>query len=103
MPFAFINSLSVSFLGSRRKMGINVPVGDAQGGTPSTYIETIIPDAYDVTISLQGMNDESRNFLYTSVNRNPVTANKNTATQVTGAGTANLTTNVSNFGETPTL
>ena len=103
MPFAFINSLSVSFLGSRRKMGINVPLGDTQGGTPSTYIETIIPDAYDITISLQGMNDESRNFLYTSVNRNPVTANKNTATQATGAGTANLTANLTTFGETPTL
>ena len=100
MPFAFINSLSVSFLGSRRKMRINVPVSDTLGGTPSTNINTIIPDAYEVTISLQGMNDESRNFLYTSVNRNPVSTNKNVATQASGTGTT--ASFITNLGEPQT-
>jgi hypothetical protein len=101
MPFAFINNLTVSFLGSRRVMGINVPIGNIPGETPSTYIQTIIPDAYEVTISLQGMNEESRNFLYTSIKSSrPVTTNTNVATQASGAGTT--ASFITNFGETPT-
>lgn len=90
MPFAFINSLTVSFLGSRRKMRINVPVGDTPNETPSTSIEAIIPDAYEITISLQGLNDESRNFLFTSINKTPVTTNNVNARS--GTGQANITT-----------
>ena len=100
MPFAFINSFSVNFLGARRKMGITVPVGSDSGGT--TYMaDVIIPDAYEVNITLQGLNDESRNFLYASVERNNVTVNSNTATQSTGANTATLTTRAGGAPTTP--
>jgi len=68
MPFAYINSLSINFLGSRRLMDITVPVGE--GGT---NITTIIPDAYEVNITLEGMNEETRNFLYANIVPAPVT------------------------------
>jgi hypothetical protein len=58
MPFAYIQSLKVDFVGSRRHMNIEVPI---TGKT--TTINTIIPDAYNVTITLAGLIAESRNFL----------------------------------------
>jgi hypothetical protein len=75
MPFAFINNFSVNFLGNRRMMKIQVPVG-LNPGEKSITIETIIPDAYEVTITLTGLNDETRNFLYTNVTKGPVTVSK---------------------------
>jgi len=58
MPFAYIKDLKVDFKGARRQMNMEVPI---QGG--STTISTIIPDAYEVTITLVGLIAESRNFL----------------------------------------
>ena len=60
MPYAFISNLSVSFMGSRRSYYINVPTS----GGGSTRIQTIIPDAYMVSITLKGLIAESQNFLY---------------------------------------
>lgn len=59
IPFAFIKSLSVQFMGARRAYRMNVP---SMNGF--TRINTIIPDAYVVTISLQGLVGETQNFLY---------------------------------------
>ena len=73
MPFAFISNLSVKFLGSRRLMNISVPI--QTGSSDSTVLNTIIPDAYEVSITLNGMNEETRNFLYASVQSSPVTVN----------------------------
>jgi hypothetical protein len=56
-------------------MKIQVPVG-LNPGEKSITIETIIPDAYEVTITLTGLNDETRNFLYTNVTKGPVTVSK---------------------------
>jgi hypothetical protein len=72
MPFAYIRSLSIDFIGNRREVKINVPVGDqARGG--STVLTTIVPDAYQININVEGLNDETRNFLYASVTQSPVT------------------------------
>lgn len=60
MPYAFVNSLNVQFVGSRRSYVINVP----NSGGGSTKIQTIIPDAYMVTIQLKGLVAETQNFLY---------------------------------------
>jgi hypothetical protein len=60
MPYAFVSGLSVNFLGSRRSYYINAPT--LGGGT--TKIQTIIPDAYLVNITLKGLIAESQNFLY---------------------------------------
>jgi hypothetical protein len=59
IPYAYIKGLSVQFMGARRSYKINVP---SMKGTRK--INTIIPDAYIVTISLQGLVAETQNFLY---------------------------------------
>ena len=66
MPYAFINSISVQFLGSRRNIKLDVPIGTSPNSFITT-IETVVPDAYEVTIGLEGLNEESRNFLYSSI------------------------------------
>lgn len=58
MPYAYISSLKVDFLGARRHMNLEVPV---LGG--NSTISTIVPDAYEVTLTLTGLIGESRNFL----------------------------------------
>ena len=60
MPYAFVNSLNVQFVGSRRSYVINIP----NSGGGSTKIQTIIPDAYMVTMQLKGLVGETQNFLY---------------------------------------
>ena len=59
MPYAYISGLSVQFMGSRRSYYLNVP---SLKGT--SKILTIVPDAYMVNITLQGLVAESQNFLY---------------------------------------
>lgn len=72
MPFAYIRGLNINFIGSRREVKIRVPIGDeTRGGF--TELTTIVPDAYEVQIELEGMNEETRNFLYASVAQSPVT------------------------------
>jgi len=72
MPYAYINSLSVSFLGSRRTIDIEVPIFNNDSATP-TVLTTTIPDAYQVEFSIEGMNEETRNLLYANVVSRPVT------------------------------
>lgn len=60
MPYAFISNMTVDFFGSRRSYHINIPNG--RNGT--TKIQTIIPDAYSVTITLKSLVSETQNFLY---------------------------------------
>jgi hypothetical protein len=59
-PYSFISRLTVDFMGARRSYYINAP--SANGGT--SKIQTIIPDAYMVTITLQSLLAETQNFLY---------------------------------------
>jgi hypothetical protein len=58
LPYAFIKSLSIDCLGARRLMDLEVPT---PGG--SSTISTIVPDAYNITIKLEGLVPTSRNFL----------------------------------------
>ena len=62
-PFAYIENMKIAFLGSTRKMIIEVPYGES--GTRT--IESIVPEAYDVTISLRALTRESQNFLYSMI------------------------------------
>lgn len=59
MPFAFIQNLTVQFMGARRSYKINVP--SSQG---FSKISTIIPDAYIVSITLKGLVAETQNLLF---------------------------------------
>lgn len=80
MPYAYISSLSVKFLGNRREMEFDVPIMDegVDGGTSNNVgnIKTVIPDAYELTMTITGLNEETRNFIYASVKKNKLTVNK---------------------------
>tara|TARA_R110002050_G_scaffold98778_4_gene205079 strand:- start:1009 stop:2172 length:1164 start_codon:yes stop_codon:yes gene_type:complete len=79
MPYAYISSLSVKFLGNRRDMEFDVPImGEGDGGSASNIgsIRTVIPDAYELSLSITGMNEETRNFIYASVKKDKLTVNK---------------------------
>jgi len=61
-PFCFIEEMTIDFVGSRRRMNINVPLGNGV-----TRINTIIPDAYMVNITLRTLTSETQNFLYSTL------------------------------------
>ena len=78
MPYSYIKSMSVNFLGNRRTMDINLPVTKftttgSDVGTQVRTIRTAIPDAYELTFQITGLNDETRNFMYESIDRGVVT------------------------------
>lgn len=80
MPYAYISNLSVKFLGNRREMEFDVPIMNegVSGGTSNNIgnIKTVIPDAYEVSITVTGLNEETRNFIYASVKKDKLTVNK---------------------------
>lgn len=75
MPYAYISNLNVRFLGSRRIMKIPVPVLDENDSNVG-LIETTVPDAYELDITVTGMNEETRNFLYANVTKSKLQVNK---------------------------
>jgi hypothetical protein len=75
MPYSYITGIKVDFLGNRRTMSIDLPVvGSAEGDNAGKKINTVIPDAFNITITLRGLNDETRNFLYESITPGVVTS-----------------------------
>jgi len=71
MPYAYITRLEVQFVGSRRPMNITFK-DESSLGQGKNSVNTIIPDGYLVQITLKGLVAETRNFLYTSLNADPV-------------------------------
>ena len=84
MPYAFISSLSVKFLGSRRLLKIQAPINNG------ISFQTIIPDAYEVNITIEGLNEETKNFLYAAI-----TGGSSSSKVTVGGGT--IPTGLSNF------
>ena len=76
MPYSYITNIRVDFIGNRRTMNVDMPViGSSEGGAGETRkINTVIPDAFNVSITLQGLNYETRNFLYESISPGTVTS-----------------------------
>lgn len=72
MPYAYVSRLEVQFVGSRRPMEITFK-DESSLGQGQNRVNTIIPDGYTVQITLKGLVAETRNFLYTSLNADPVT------------------------------
>jgi hypothetical protein len=78
MPYSYIKSMSVEFIGNRRTMKIKIPVTkfSSKGsdvGIQSREITTVIPDAFQLNFTITGLNDETRNFLFESIDKNVVT------------------------------
>jgi hypothetical protein len=76
MPYAYISDLSVNFLGNRRTMEITVPVEGNENNSGGLTLNAAIPDAYELNITLKGLNEETRNFIYESINPGVVRASE---------------------------
>lgn len=83
IPYAYIRQLSIKYLGARRSYKIDVPGGGE--------ISSIIPDAYVVDITLEGLVADTKNFMYASL------TNKNDVVSVASASTTNVFSEVSNI------
>jgi|TARA_E500000318_G_scaffold108826_1_gene120499 hypothetical protein len=75
MPYSYIKSIQIDFIGNRRTMGIDIPGFNETSGNQNlqerTTINTVVPDAYNVKITFEGLNKETRNFLIRSLG-NPI-------------------------------
>lgn len=71
MPYSYITKIQVDFIGNRRTMDIDIPsfgvIGSNESLQDRTIINTVIPDAYNVSISFSGLNKETKNFLIRSL------------------------------------
>lgn len=85
--YAYVSRVDVKFLGATRRMSLPIPTEAASDGTGdvnrnSFEVKTIIPDAYQVSVTLTEIFPESQNFLYHSVNqqnRKVTTENRSTS------------------------
>lgn len=76
IPYAYLKMLKISYLGARRAYKLSVP--------GAGKISTIVPDAYIVDITLEGLVADTKNFMYASL------AGKNDIVSVGSASTFNL-------------
>lgn len=98
LPFCYISGLGVDFIGSRRELSFGLSVVDnlnvdasapltgpvREGDSTTTPIRgfsnnsvlrnitTIVPDAYRVRITIKSLLPESRNFMYSVLNKNNI-------------------------------
>jgi len=75
IPYAYISNIDIEYKGSRRSMDIQVPMDayfadEDEHSTEMVSFNTIIPEAYQVTLTITGLVADSRNFMY-SVVTNP--------------------------------
>jgi hypothetical protein len=77
LPFCYITSIDIKFQGSRRELPIQIPYSEQQTNIGSSgsvqgidtasstkTINTVIPDAYIVNITLKSMLGNTKNFMY---------------------------------------
>jgi hypothetical protein len=74
IPFAYISNIDIEYKGSRRQMTIPIPYIKEESGSSTgdsqrqTYdLTTIIPEAYQVNLTITSLVSDSKNFLYSSV------------------------------------
>lgn len=76
MPYAYFSNIDIEYKGSRRQMVIPIPYmkpkdsSDKSTGSSgrSTFdVSTIIPEAYQVTLTITGLVADSKNFMYSSI------------------------------------
>lgn len=72
--YSYVSRVDVKFLGATRRMSLPIPTEVASDGTgdvnrSSFEVKTIIPDAYQVSVTLTEIFPETQNFLYHSVNQ----------------------------------
>lgn len=72
--YAYVSQVDIKFLGATRRMNLPIPTEAAADGTgdrsrSSFEVQTIIPDAYQVSVTVKEIFAETQNFLYHSVNQ----------------------------------
>lgn len=85
--YAYVSKIDVKFLGATRRMSLPIPTEAASDGTgdvsrSSFEVKTIIPDAYEVSVTMTEIFSETQNFLYHSVNQQ----NRQVTTENRGSG-----------------
>lgn len=65
--YSYMSNISISMLGTRRKMRFD---NTTALGAGMDSIETIVPDAYQVNITMSELISESQNYMFESVMRN---------------------------------
>jgi len=78
MPYAYISSMSVDFIGTIRKTSVFVPSGNGEGIISSKQITTNVPEAYQVTLNFTSLIGEYGNTMLsdafnTNINGNTLT------------------------------
>ena len=68
-PYAYINNLNIDYIGTRRRMEIEVPIYSEGDASASKKVEVIIPDAYVVKISMSELVGEAQNMMYHMINQ----------------------------------
>lgn len=100
MPLTYISNIDIAYVGARRTMKIVIPTGetihDAWGepsGSATTTFTTIIPEAYQISITLTSLVSESKNFMYAIAARpnNIIVSSKSDQTTPTAAQQINNT------------
>ena len=81
MPYAYIESMDVQFVGTTRKTSVTVPAGNGEGKIGSKVIQAPIPEAYQVTIKFASLVSDYGNTMLsdafnTSINGNTVTVGR---------------------------
>ena len=78
MPYAYIESMDVEFVGTTRKTSVYVPAGNGDGNIGSKVIQAPIPEAYQVSITFASLISDYGNTMLSdaftaSINGNTVT------------------------------
>ena len=67
MPLCYLSNIEVKFKGSRRTMTLPLPSATGQG---NLGLNTVVPEAYEITLSITSLVAESKNFMYSTVFKN---------------------------------
>lgn len=73
-PYAYMQSVDVRFVGSRREMTIPVPFGSDSN---FQAIRVTIPEAYDIRLNVQELVGHTKNFMYYNMKRKVATGIEN--------------------------
>jgi len=63
MPYAYIEDMSVEFVGTVRKTKVYIPAGNGEGFMYSKQIKTDVPEAYQVSITFKSLLGEYANTM----------------------------------------
>lgn len=82
-PYAFMQSVNVNFVGSRREITIHLPFESLDNFKP---VRVTIPEAYDIKLSLTELVGNTRNFMFHNIKRKVSTGVDSLDTGLEGSG-----------------